>query len=150
VLQRYDARWVQQPRGQRTIVWAAHVASGTSMARNFELIAGGLNGLRAYPVEALTGRHLVRMNGEDRWKLADAMGGLFSFGAVGFVDAAHTWGAGAEGVRTWFVDGGVGLRITAPEWTLGRVFRLDVAWPISPEREGRRDAVLSVGSSQAF
>jgi hypothetical protein len=44
----------------------------------------------------------------------------------------------------------VGLRIALPQWSLGQVMRIDVAWPVEPTRDGQRNAVLSFGSSQGF
>ena len=70
-------------------------------------------------------------------------------GAVVFTDAARAWGPGAGGAD-WFVASGVGLRIVLPQWSLGQVMRVDVAWPIEPSRDGRHKPVLSFGSSQAF
>ncbi len=69
--------------------------------------------------------------------------------SVSFVDGARGWGSGAEGTR-WFHDAGIGLRIAPPRAAIGPVIRADIAWPLSPTRDGRREAVLSIGSSQAF
>jgi hypothetical protein len=148
-IQRLDARWISQYLGRQTFVVAARYDAGLAMDRDFELIAGGLNGLRAYPVHAVAGRRMWRLNAENRWQVGRLFGQFLTIGAVGFVDAARAWGAGSGGAG-WFVDAGTGLRLTAPQWTLGRVLRLDLAWPIEPTRDGRREPVWSIGSSQAF
>ena len=148
-LQQIDARWYHQSFGRQTVALAAYGIAGLHMDRDFQAIVGGLNGLRAYPVQAVAGWQLWRLNGEDRWRLGSVFGDFLTFGAVGFVDAARAWGPGSDGSE-WFADAGGGLRLTAPHWTLGRVLRLDLAWPINPTRDGRRQPVFSFGSSQAF
>jgi len=149
LLQRVDARWIHQSFGRQTIVLAAKGIAGRYMNRDFEVVVGGLNGLRAFPVQAVAGRQLWRLNAEDRWRVANLFGDFFTVGAVVFSDGARAWGPGANGDQ-WFIDAGVGLRFTAPQWTLGRVLRLDLAWPIQPTRDGKRQPVFSFGSSQAF
>ena len=144
-----DARWYHQSFGRQTLALAAYGIAGLEMDRDFQVTIGGLNGLRAYPVQALAGRRLWRLNGEDRWRVGNVFGDFLTVGVVGFVDAARAWGPGSGGSE-WFVDAGGGLRLTAPHWTLGRVLRLDLAWPLNPTRDARRQPVFSFGSSQAF
>jgi surface antigen Omp85-like protein len=149
LIERVDARWIHQSLGRHTLALAARGVAGIHMDRDFEVVVGGLNGLRAYPVQAVAGRRLWRLNAEDRWQVANVFGGFFTVGAVAFTDAARAWGPGSNSDQ-WFVDAGTGLRFTAPQWTLGRVLRLDLAWPIQPTRDGKRQPVFSFGSSQAF
>jgi hypothetical protein len=40
--------------------------------------------------------------------------------------------------------------MSLPQWSLGQVLRIDVAWPIEPTRDGQRQPILSFGSGQAF
>ena len=149
MLQAVDARWVSRSFARHTLVLAAEGISGLEMDKDFQLVVGGLNGLRAYPVQAVAGRRLWRLNGEDRWKVPGVFGDLLSLGAVAFTDAARAWGPGSS-TSEWFVDSGVGVRLSAPQWTFGRVLRADVAWPVTPTRDGRRLPVVTFGSSQAF
>ena len=72
-----------------------------------------------------------------------------TLGVVGFADAARAWGTGSEG-STWHYSAGTGLRFALPLWSASRVLRIDVAWPVSPTRDGKRDPVFSFGSGQAF
>jgi hypothetical protein len=144
-----DLRWVSQALPRQTLVLAALGLAGLEMDRDYQIVWGGLNGLRAYPVQAVAGRRGWRLNGEHRVVIGERIGGYMGLGAVAFVDAARAWGTGS-GDGGWFVDGGAGLRFNAPGWTLGNVLRLDVAWPIEPTRDRGRAAVFSLGSSQAF
>jgi hypothetical protein len=145
----FDARWVQQSRFKQTLVLSARGAAGRNVARDFQLTAGGLNGLRAYPVTAVAGRRIWRLNAENRWTVGERFWESVTLGAVTFCDAARAWGPGS-GTSQWFVAAGAGLRINLPQWSLGQVMRIDMAWPIQPTRNGQRNPVLSFGSSQAF
>ena len=147
-LQNLSARWVMPLPARQTLVLAALGAAGVRTARDFQLAAGGLSGLRGYPIEELTGQRLLRLNVEDR------LGGpelweLVSVGAATFYDAAHMSGEGAEG-SGWRHSVGFGLRLGFPRSALNQIVRVDVAIPVQPVRDERHHLVLSVGSSQAF
>jgi len=144
-----DARWYEQPSTDHTLVLAARGVAGTNVPRDFQVIIGGLNGLRAYPVQALAGTRAWRLNAEDRWTVGERFWESVTLGAVAFVDAARAWGPGSDG-SAWYVDAGTGVRISLPQWSLGQALRIDVAWPIQPSRGGSHRAVLTFGSSQAF
>ncbi len=149
VVRRADLRWFLGWRPGRVLVLAAHGIGGTDVPRDFQVVVGGLNGLRAYPVQALAGTELVRLNAEQRWVLVRNSWDLFSLGTAVFYDGARAWGPGAVGTG-WFNAAGLGLRLSTPHSALGPVVRVDVAWPVSPTRDGTRDAVFTFGSSQAF
>jgi len=144
-----EARWYTTWTRDHVLVLAALAAEGSRVARDYQLVVGGLNGLRAYPVQAVAGHELVRLNAEERWRLPFDFGGLLRLGAAAFYDAARAWGPGAD-ATSWFNAAGVGVRLAPPRSALGPVFRVDVAWPVSPTRDGERAAVLTFGSSQAF
>jgi hypothetical protein len=144
-----DSRWVLQSDPRRALVFAGYGVLGSRMDRDFEVVVGGLNGLRAYPVHAVTGRRLWRLNLEQRWVVARNIRDLAVLGAVTFVDAARAYGAGSAGAG-WFTSAGAGVRLSFPRWSPAQIVRIDVAWPVDPARDGKRPAVLTFGSSQAF
>jgi hypothetical protein len=144
-----DARWIQQPSRSTTLVVAALGESAERAPREVQYIIGGLNGLRAYPVQALAGSQVWRFNGEARWVAARNVWSLVSLGGAGFVDAARAWGFGGNR-EPWHHDAGFGLRLSFPHASLHQVARFDIAFPLSPSRDGKREAVFSFGSSQAF
>ena len=148
-LAQVDARWTQQPGQDLTLVVAAHGEVAADAPREVQSVVGGLNGLRAYGVQALAGTQIWRFNGEARWVAARNVLDLASVGAAAFVDAARAWGTGADGAP-WHHDAGFGLRLAFPHASLHQVARFDVAFPLSPTRDGRRSPVFSFGSSQAF
>jgi hypothetical protein len=149
VLETASGRWIWQSSPAHTFEAAVLGAAGNRPPRNYQTVVGGLNGLRAYPVHAVAGKRLVRWNVEDRHALVRDLFQFMTVGSAVFVDGARGWGSGAEGTG-WFHDAGIGLRIAPPRAAIGPVIRVDVAWPISPTRDTRREPVLSIGSSQAF
>jgi hypothetical protein len=149
VIRRAEARWHHKWRPGHVLVLSAFGMGGEDVPRDFQVVVGGLNGLRAYPVQALAGTELVKLNAEQRWILVRNRWDLVSLGAAVFYDAARAWGPGAVGTG-WFNATGLGMRFATPRSALGPVIRFDVAWPISPTRDGARDAVFTFGSSQAF
>ncbi len=146
---RFEGRWVQQPSPSVSLITAAYAVAAEDPARDFQAIIGGLNGLRAYSVHALAGSQVWRLNAETRWVAARNCWDLVSIGGAVFGDAARAWGAGS-GDGPWHTDVGFGLRLSLPHSSLNEVARLDIAWPVSPTRDGRREPVLTFGSSQAF
>jgi hypothetical protein len=148
-LRQLDARFVSQNLPGQTLVASAYGRSGTRVSRDYQVVVGGLNGLRAYPVHAVAGRRLWRLNLEDRLMLRENWAEFITIGVAGFYDAARGWGAGSAGAD-WFHCAGVGLRVSFSRVTSEQVLRFDVAFPIEPTRDGAREAVFSFGSSQAF
>lgn len=144
-----QVRWIQQPTPDQTFVVAFYGVAGDNMPRDFQAVIGGLNGLRAYPVHAIAGDQVWRSNFEHRWIAARDCWDLVSIGAATFYDNARAWGRGSAGAG-WYHDAGIGLRLSLPHSALNQVARFDVAWPVSPTRDGRREPVFSFGSSQAF
>jgi hypothetical protein len=149
ILRRVDGRWTTQWSPRHTTVVALLGIEGSRVPRDFQIVFGGLNGLRAYGVHALSGRRAWRLNLEDRWGLPVDIGDLLRVGAAGFYDGARAWGPGSGGSE-WFHSLGFGLRMSVPRFAPSQVLRFDVAWPVSPTRDDRRDPVVSFGSTQAF
>jgi hemolysin activation/secretion protein len=146
---RFEARWNSQIVPRHTLALGVLGAAGARTARDYQVIVGGLNGLRAYPVHALAGTQVWRFNAESRWFLVSDYFQVVSLGAAAFYDAARAWGPGSFDLG-WHHDVGFGLRLSLPHSALNRVTRFDVAFPVDPTRDGRREAVFSFGSSQAF
>lgn len=149
LVQRVDARWYMGKSPWQRLVFGVQGIQGTRTSRDFQVVYGGLNGLRAYPVHAVAGTRGWRLNLEERRLIGENYWNIFTVGAVAFYDAARVWGPGSGGAG-WFSAAGVGLRLALPQWSLSQVVRIDVAWPIDPTRDGQRRPVLTFGSSQAF
>ena len=149
VIATLDARWIQQPSRNVAIVMAAYGQAADEAPREVQFVVGGLNGLRAYPVQALAGTQVWRLNAETRWVAARNVWDIASLGGAVFVDAAKSWDPGGDR-EPWHSNAGFGLRISFPHASLHQVARIDVAFPFAPTRDGKREAVFSFGSSQAF
>jgi hypothetical protein len=144
-----EARWYSPLWPRHLLALGASGIAGANTLRDFQPRVGGLNGLRAFPFDALAGQQLWRLNAEERWRFSPASWKFINAGSAIFFDAARAWGAGAAGTG-WYRDAGVGLRVGIPSWGLSEVMRVDVAWPIEPTRDGGNRPVLTFGSSQAF
>jgi hypothetical protein len=144
-----DARWYTLVRPPHLIALGVSGIAGANTPRDFQALAGGLNGLRAYPIDAVAGQQLWRLNAEERWRFSPAAWEFVNLGSALFFDAARAWGTGGANTG-WFRDAGVGLRVGIPSWGVSEVLRVDVAWPIEPTRNGGNQPVLTFGSSQAF
>lgn len=143
------ARWVVQPRPWQAFVLAATGTAGQRMPREFQLVAGGLSGLRAFPVQDVTGTQLWRGNAEWRFTAKRNWMQLVTLGGAVFWDSGRAWGPGSGGEQ-WHHDAGFGLRLSLPHSALNAVARFDVAWPVSPGVDGLHGPAYSFGSGQAF
>ena len=148
-LAQWEGRWIQQPSRNVALVVAAFGEAADRAPREVQSVVGGLNGLRAYPVQALAGTQVWRFNGETRWVARRNVWELMSVGGAAFMDSARAWGIGGDR-EPWHHDAGFGLRLSFPHASLHQVARFDLAFPLSPSRDGRRQPVFSFGSSQAF
>jgi len=143
-----DARWIAPLGGHHVLVVGARAEKLTRPARDQQVIYGGLNGLRAFGVHELAGDVGWRWNFEERWAIPWPLLGVAQVGTAVFLDAAQMDGPGIY-VPRYCDNVGVGLRLSLPRFAQRRVARIDVAWPMSGAG-GRKQAVWSFGSSQAF
>jgi len=144
-----NAHWYAPWRRRHTLALGALGIAGAETPRDFQARAGGLEGLRAFPINVVAGQRLWRLNAEERWRFWPESWQKVRVGSAVFFDAARAWGAGAEGTG-WFRDAGLGLRLGVPSWGLSEALRVDLAWPIEPGRDGGHQPVFTFGSRQAF
>ena len=146
---RVETRLVTQGLPRQTLVLGALGDAAYGPARNQQFVVGGLNGLRGFDAQQIAGQQIWRLNLEDRVFLKRGLGQLVSLGSVAFVDAARSWGPGADGVG-WLSDAGVGLRVALARQAVPRVARFDFAWPLNGALNSSPGVALSFGSAQAF
>ncbi len=97
-----------------------------------QLLLGGDNGLRGYPLRYQSGTASALVTVEERIYTDWFPFRLFHVGAAAFADAGRTWGqdvAGAEPLGL-LSDVGVGLRIGNARSGLGNVLHIDLAVPL--------------------
>lgn len=142
----FGARWVQQPHPALALVAGVMGVSTYHPSPLQAFGLGGLTGLRAFPVHALTGTQVWRANAEARWVAARDVFKLVSVGGAAFWDSGCAWGRGSEPGR-WVHDAGLGLRLSMPHSAMNAIARFDVAWAVAP---GRHGPSFSFGSGQSF
>jgi hypothetical protein len=147
-IERVDARWYTPMSPRHVLVLATVGTAGQDVPSNFQLTAGGLSGLRAYPVHELSGHQLWRFNAEDR-VLGGVLWDLINIGAAGFYDAARMTGPGVSG-DPWRQNVGIGIRLAFAHSAISDVVRFDVAVPLHPRPGLPGGPVYSLGSNQAF
>jgi len=93
---------------------------------------GGDTGLRGYPLRYQTGESAVLLVVEQRLFTNWYPFRLFRVGGAVFFDAGRTWGSEAPSVtdKQLLRDVGFGLRLGAERSGLGRMFHIDLAFPL--------------------
>lgn len=116
---------------------ALYVAASVDLAKDLDaerqLLLGGDNGLRGYPLRYQEGDRRVLLTVEQRWYGERELLHLFRLGAVLFCDVGRAWFEGAEtqpGGLGWLRDAGAGLRIATTRTSHANVIRLDIAFPL--------------------
>jgi hypothetical protein len=106
-----------------------------------QLLLGGDNGLRGYPLRYQSGTASALVTLEERFYTDWYPFHLFNIGAAAFADAGRVWGQDVAGEDPLGLlsDVGVGLRIGNTRSGLGNVLHIDVAVPLS--RQPGIDAV---------
>lgn len=125
-------------RSPRRVFFAAATASITrNLDRDEQLVLGGDNGLRGYPLRYQGGTMSALVTLEERFYTNWQPLKLFNVGAAVFFDAGRTWGrdgyAGAS--MGWLKDVGVGLRLGSVRSGLGNVLHVDLAFPLDGGRD---------------
>lgn len=122
----------------RRVLFAAATASLTEkLDRDEQLLLGGDNGLRGYPLRYQGGTMSALVTLEERFYTNWQPLKLFNVGAAVFFDAGRTWGRDAYAGESlgWLKDAGVGLRLGSARSGLGNVLHIDLAFPLDGGRE---------------
>jgi len=107
-------------------------AVGRNLDLDNQILLGGDNGLRGYPLRYQGGDRRVLLTVEQRFFSDWYPFRLFRVGAAAFVDVGRTWGAAPLGTPSqgFLKDVGVGLRLGNSRSGLGNVIHVDVAFPL--------------------
>jgi hypothetical protein len=137
------------------------VKSQADMAENLDfenqLLLGGDNGLRGYPLRYQAGDRRFLVSLEQRFYGSREYFNLVNLGAAVFFDAGRAWFVEpppavlplAATQRQLLKDAGVGLRLGSSRSSRGAVVHLDVAYPIDRNRSIKALQYL-VTTSQTF
>jgi hypothetical protein len=97
-----------------------------------QLLLGGDNGLRGYPLRYQAGTARALFTVEQRYYTKWYPFRLFHVGAAAFFDMGRTWGRDVTGLESsgLLKDVGVGLRLGSSRSSFGNVVHIDLAFPL--------------------
>jgi outer membrane translocation and assembly module TamA len=97
-----------------------------------QLVLGGDNGLRGYPLRYQTGARRVLLTAEQRIYTDVYLWRLFRLGGAAFVDVGRAWGGSLPTTDNsgWLADVGLGLRVVSERSSFGTVVHIDMALPL--------------------
>ena len=134
------ARYYFRQSNQRLLFLGASADIGSNLDLDHQVLLGGDNGLRGYPLRYQAGEGRWLVTAEQRMFTNWYPFRLFNVGGAIFADAGRTWGPSATGSASLGLqkDVGFGLRLGNSRSALGNVLHLDVAVPLDrgPEVKG--------------
>ncbi|WP_157071796.1 BamA/TamA family outer membrane protein [Steroidobacter denitrificans] len=125
--------------------WASYLDEDT------QLLLGGDNGLRGYPLRYQAGTSSAVLALEQRFYTNWQPLKLVNVGAAVFADAGRMWGRDrfAAVPKGWLTDVGVGLRLGSARSGLGNILHIDIAIPL--DRTDDIDAMqLTIETKKSF
>lgn len=139
-----NARYFLQ-QGPRTVFYASAQADAVnSSIPTDQLLLGGDNGLRGYPLRYQSGDRRALFSIEERVYTDWYPFRLVRVGGAVFFDVGRAWGGDFENQANpgWLRDFGFGLRLTSDRSSIGNVLHLDVAFPIDAPDDIKKMQVL--------
>ena len=120
----------QSPR--RLFFASMQVDASSRLDADSQLLLGGDNGLRGYPLRFQAGEGRWLFTAEQRAFTNWYPFRLFNVGGAMFFDAGRTWGDNPLGTPSQGVlkDIGVGLRLGNSRSALGNILHIDIAFPL--------------------
>lgn len=98
----------------------------------YQLLLGGDNGLRGYPLRYQAGTARALLTLEQRYYTDWYPFRLFHVGGAAFFDMGRTWGQDVTGLESSGLlrDLGIGLRLGSSRTSFGNVIHIDLAFPL--------------------
>lgn len=130
------ARYYRRQSDKRVFFAAAEATAGTDLDIDNQILLGGDNGLRGYPLRFQSGTRSALITLEQRYFTDWYPFHLFRVGGAIFFDAGRAWGGTTnhDGNETLLRDVGFGLRIGNPRSGLGSMTHIDVAFPLDGDK----------------
>jgi len=140
-----NARYYLRQSPHSVFFASASTSFATRLDPEAQLLLGGDNGLRGYPLRYLAGSTQALITLEERFYSSWQPLKLVNVGAAVFFDAGRSWGSdrfadnpalnaaagsGTQSARGWLKDIGVGLRLGSARSGLGNVLHIDLAFPL--------------------
>lgn len=114
-----------------------------------QLLLGGDNGLRGYPLRYQSGENRILFTVEQRYYTDWYLFRLARVGGAAFYDVGRAWGGTNRNAANggWLADVGVGLRFSFDRVAFGKVLHVDLAVPL--DRAGDIEAVQFIVRTKA-
>lgn len=127
-----SAKYYSRQSAKRLLYVGLAGTFGRNLDVDRQILLGGDNGLRGYPLRYQSGDKRLLFTIEQRFFSDWYPFHLFNVGGAVFFDAGRTWGSDALGSKSLgtLKDVGVGLRIGSTRSGNGRVMHIDLAFPL--------------------
>jgi outer membrane protein assembly factor BamA len=136
-----SARYYWRQSEHSVLFGALSAAKAWRLDPDEQLLLGGDNGLRGYPLRFQAGASRALATVEQRFYTDWQPLHLVNVGAAVFFDAGRVWGDDpvASPPVGWLKDVGVGLRLGNARSGLGNVIHFDIAFPLDTVEVGGRE-----------
>jgi outer membrane protein assembly factor BamA len=127
-----EARYYLQTSEKSKFYFDVSGAMAENLDAEHQLLLGGDNGLRGYPLRYQAGTSRALLTLEERYYTDWYPFHLFYVGAAAFFDMGRTWGTDVTGAESagWLRDVGIGLRLGSSRSSFGNVIHIDLAFPL--------------------
>jgi hypothetical protein len=128
-------------------------SANTVKTPNFsdEILLGGDNGLRGYPLRYQRGTRSALFTVEERYYSDLYLFQLFRVGAAVYYDLGRAWGSQLPNATPgWLSDVGFGLRFLNARTSFGNVLHIDIALPVHRTDAGIKRGQLLIVTAQTF
>jgi hypothetical protein len=134
-----DARYYFRQSPRRMLFLNLSATAGTNLDADQQILLGGDNGLRGYPLRYQSGEGRWLFTAEQRLFSNWYPFQMFNVGGAVFYDMGATWGQDPLGTPSQGLlkDVGFGLRFGNSRSALGNVLHVDVAYPLDGDASAR-------------
>lgn len=135
-----EGRLLRRTFGRHLLAVTLRLAATVKLDPESQLLLGGDNGLRGYPLRYQEGNRQVLFSIEQRFFDSREFFHLLRFGAAVFFDAGQGWSVGEPGPKSLGLlhNIGVGLRVATSRSANAAMIHLDLAYPLYGPRDVRK------------
>jgi len=128
-----DARYYRRNSANRLLSVSLSALATHELDPDTQVLLGGDNGLRGYPIRYQAGENRMLFTVEQRFYTDFYLWRLIRFGYAAFFDAGRVTGRDprASAPLGTLYDVGFGLRLTSPRASRGQILHIDLAFPIN-------------------
>ncbi|HET7198037.1 MAG TPA: hypothetical protein VFI86_05180, partial [Burkholderiales bacterium] len=146
-----SARYYHPQGGPFLFFLSATADTVRTASASDELLLGGDNGMRGYPLRYQSGTRRAVFTAEERYYTDWYPFRLFRVGWAAYYDVGRAWGGQlANATPGWLSDVGFGLRILSARASFGSVVHIDLAFPAHRTDPGIKARQLVVMTGTTF